>query len=78
MTEKPEACACCGHKTAELVYYAAEHWHKHKIEWLCGVCANTHLPGLFRNPTFEESNRAEIMRHITMCANLIIDAIKRT
>ena len=77
MREKPEECECCHHEAADLTFYAAEDWHKHKIEWLCFVCARTHLPGLKRNPEFASSERADIMQHITQCTNLILDALKR-
>lgn len=72
--ERPESCYSCDYTTDKLKPYPADRGCGKEDAWLCDVCASTLAGNAYFWPTHYES--AEVMKQISYCTNLILDAIK--
>lgn len=71
--EKPETCDSCDYETKKLKWYESP--GSQNVEaWLCEVCAGTLAGNAYHNP--RQYDNAPIMKQISYCTNLILDAIK--
>lgn len=81
MSEKPEACHCCGFETDKLTLYAnvettlaGSGKTRRDDFWYCELCANTSSSMFSRHPNVTPSS-SEVMRTICYVGNAIIAAI---
>ena len=67
-------CAACTHETVCTVFCNSDLDCKLRYAWFCKVCAHTYCGNAYWYPSLYDQ---EMMRHVALCTNLILDEINK-
>ena len=77
---RPTKCECCGYETWRLEIVEEQYYSmngpKTREMTACSVCMATGLPGSISFGVTDYT-KMDIMRHVSRCANVVLDAIEK-